>query len=146
MSWIISWLTTQLRYHWRIDMLRQHISCKKYLVHNLHYNMCEGSFIIPYFCYSLIYLLWRNIYVGSHLFWNFYFECILGSWGLYMRYSMPCIIERNTVSAQWFTYPLIHMVSISMTSLSFYLEPVMIRLDTLPSIFQLVVTSSSLMT
>ena len=146
MSWVDFWCTSQLWYHWRIDMLRQQSSRKKYIVRDMRQNMCEGSFIIPDFCYSLLYLLWRIIDVDSHLFWKFYVECMISSWGLYMIYSMPCIIERKTGSAQWFTYPLRLMVSILVTSLILYLELFIIRLDTPPSIFQLAVTSSSLVT
>ena len=49
------------------------IICHIGLWHDLHHNMCEGSWNIPYFCWFLHPPLWSNIGVGFNSFYKFSF-------------------------------------------------------------------------
>ena len=45
--------------------------CHIYIVRYLHHNMYGGIWSIPYCSLLLHPLIWRNIDMGFHLFWNF---------------------------------------------------------------------------
>ena len=39
--------------------------CHRYLLHDMHHNICEGSYSIPCFCWFMHLLLWSNIDGGG---------------------------------------------------------------------------------
>ena len=70
---IVSWNTSQRWCHWISELLSWCSACQRDLFHDPRLSMCEESLSILDFCWSLQYLPWRNIDLGSHWVWKCYF-------------------------------------------------------------------------
>ena len=70
----VYWRTSRWWYHWRGELCRWRSVCQRYPLHDLHQNMCEGSWSIPYFLWFLHLLLWSNIGGDSLHFHEFSFS------------------------------------------------------------------------